>query len=228
VSVCAIIAAAGHGQRMGTPIYKQFLEIENKPILVYTLEKFCQSKLVDSIIIVIPKAWYRFVVENIIDKYDLSKVSQIEIGGATRQESVYNALKAVSQDTTIVVIHDAVRPLISRKLLQQVIIKGSETGAAILAVPVLESLKKISGKLVKLSIDREAVWQVQTPQVFQKNLILNAYQQAFFKGKTATDDSELVELIGHPISVVEGSRTNIKITTPEDLNLAKLLLTKMR
>jgi len=228
VSVCAIIAAAGHGKRMGSLIYKQFLEIENKPILVHTLEKFCQSEVIDSIIIVIPKAWYRFVVENIIDKYNLSKVSKIEIGGVTRQESVYNALKAVSQNTATVVIHDAVRPFISLKLLRKAINKGKETGAAILAVPVQESLKKVSGKLVKHSLTRDSVWLVQTPQVFHKDLIINAYQQAFFNSITANDDSELVELMGHPIYVIEGNRTNIKITTPEDLNLAKLLLTKTR
>jgi len=228
VSVCAIIAAAGRGQRMGSPIYKQFLEIENKPILVYTLEKFCQSELIDRIIIVVPKAWYRYVIENIIEKHDLSKISKLETGGVTRQESVFKALKAVSQDTSIVVIHDAVRPLISLKLLRKVINKGKETGAAILAVPVHDSIKKVSGKQVKQSLKRDSVWLVQTPQVFQKDLILNAYQQAFFNCRTATDDSELVELMGHPIYVVEGSRTNIKITTPGDLNLAKLLLTKMR
>ena len=228
MKVCAIIVAAGRGQRMGTKIFKQFLEIENKPILAHTLEKFCQSELIDSIIVVIPKSWYHFVVENIIDKYNFTKVTKIQFGGSTRQDSVYKALKSVSQDTITVVIHDAVRPFVSQNLLQKVIHKGKETGAAIVAVPVQESLKKVAGKQVAYSINRESVWLVQTPQVFQKDLVLNAYHQAFFNCITATDDSELVELLGHPIYVVKGSRTNIKITTPGDLKLAKLLIKKMR
>lgn len=224
MSVCAIIAAAGLGRRIGGSIYKQFLEIEKKPIVVHTLEKFLQCELVDSILLVVPKDWFRYVTENIIEKHNISKVHKIIIGGATRQESVYNALKALSEEVLTVVIHDAVRPLISLNLLNDVISKGIETGAAVLAVPIYDSIKKISGKKIEHTLNRDAVWLVQTPQVFKKDLIFNAYQQAFFNGITATDDSELVEYLGHPIQVVIGSRTNIKITTQEDLELAKILI----
>jgi 2-C-methyl-D-erythritol 4-phosphate cytidylyltransferase len=226
VSICAIIAAAGCGKRMGSSIHKQFLQIENKPILVHTLEKFRQSTLIDSIIIVVPKDWYRYVLENIVDKFRISKVNKIVIGGATRQESVHKALKAVSEDISTVVIHDAVRPLISLNLLNKVILKGKETGAAVLAVPIHESIKKVSDNQIEQSLERDSIWLVQTPQVFKKDLIFHAYQQAFFNSITATDDSELVEFLGYPIHVVEGSRSNIKITTKEDLDLAKFLIRK--
>jgi len=228
VSVCAIIAAAGRGERMGGSIPKQFLEIKHKPILAHTLEKFCQCELIDRIIIVAPKDWQQYIIENVIEKYHILKVNIIVSGGATRQESVYCALKVVNEQTSIVVIHDAVRPVVTADLLRKVINKGKETGAAVLAVPVHESLKKVSRKQVACSLNRDSVWLVQTPQVFKRDLILNAYQQAFFNCRTASDDSELVEYLDYPIHVVAGSRANIKITTPEDLKLAEILLGQLR
>jgi 2-C-methyl-D-erythritol 4-phosphate cytidylyltransferase len=227
VSVCAIIAAAGCGKRIGGSIYKQFLEIKKKPIVVHTLEKFRQSELIDSIVIVVPKDWYRYVTVDLIKKYNISKVNQIVIGGATRQESVYNALKVLTEEVSTVVIHDAVRPLISLDLLNEVINKGIATGAAVLAAPVHDTLKKVSGNKIAHTFNRDSVWLVQTPQVFKKDLIFNAYQQAFFNCITATDDSELIEYLDHPIHVVAGSRTNIKITTQEDLELAEILIQEM-
>jgi len=227
VSVCAIIAAAGCGSRMSSSISKQYIEIENKPILVHTLEKFCQSELIDSICIVVSKDWYHYVIEKIIDKFAITKIDKILIGGNTRQESVYIALQAVDNQYATVVIHDVVRPLITLDLLSKVIIMGKQTGAAVLAVPIQESVKKVSGNLIKQTLNRETVWLVQTPQVYKRELILNAYRQAFINCIKATDDSELVEHLGYPIQVIEGSRTNIKITTPEDLDLARYLMRKV-
>lgn len=224
MSVCAIIAAAGRGERLGGPIPKQFLEIDNKPILAHTLEKFCQSELVDRIIIVVPQDWNLFVEKKIIDQFGLTKIARIITGGTTRQKSVANALNAMEKDIATVVIHDAVRPLVSLELLNKVIEKGRETGAAVLAVPIFESLKKVTNLQIEQTLTRDSTWLVQTPQVFDRDLIMNAYQQAFFNGIDAADDSELLEYLGYPIQVVEGSRTNIKITTPEDLELVKILL----
>ncbi len=226
MSVCAIIAAAGRGHRLGSLVNKQFLEIEKKPIIVHTLEKFCQCDLIDSIIIVVPEDWFLYVAENIVDKFNVAKVNKIVIGGATRQESVYAALKAVDKHFSTVVIHDAVRPLINSEVLKKVIIRGEETGAAVLAVPIQDSIKKISNNQIVQTLDRNSVWFVQTPQVFKRDLIFKAYEQAFFNHVIATDDSELVEYLGYPISVVEGSRTNIKVTAQEDLNLVKFLMCK--
>lgn len=224
VNSCAIIAAAGQGKRMVGSIYKQFLEIENKPIVVHTLEKFCQCTLIDSIIIIVPNDQYQYVAEDIINKHKITKVKNIISGGATRQESVYEALKILDDHISTVVIHDAVRPLISLELLNKVIKKGEETGAAILAVPLQESIKKISCNQIKQTLNRESVWLAQTPQVFEKKLIFHAHEQAFLNGLTVTDDAELVEYLGYPVYVVEGSRTNIKITTQADFELARILL----
>jgi len=224
MSVCAIIAAAGRGERLGGSIHKQFLEIDNKPILVHTLEKFCQSKLIDSIIIVVPEDWTRFTENYIVKKFNITKVRQIIEGGATRQDSVFKALQSVDETFATVAIHDAVRPLVSLELLNKVTDKARETGAAILAVPIYESIKKVANFQIEATLTRDSTWLVQTPQVFQRDLIFHAYQQAFFNCITAADDSELVEYLGHPIHVVEGSRTNIKITTLEDLKLATVLL----
>jgi 2-C-methyl-D-erythritol 4-phosphate cytidylyltransferase len=224
VSVCAIIAAAGRGERMSSPIPKQFWAIKNKPILVYTLEKFCQCQVIDSIIIVVPKDWTLFTENNIVNKFNIIKVRQIIEGGATRQESVFKALQSVDETSATVAIHDAVRPLVSLELLNKVIDKGRATGAAVLAVPIYDSLKKVTSFQIEGTLTRDSTWLVQTPQVFKRDLIINAYQQAFFNCIKADDDAELVEYLGHPIHVVEGSRTNIKITTPADLNLAKVLL----
>lgn len=224
MSVCAIIAAAGRGRRMEQSIFKQFLEIENKPILVHTLEKFSQCELIDSIIIVVPKDRRRYVKEKIIDSYQITKVDKILVGGETRQHSIYEAIKILDEHCATVVIHDAVRPFITLALLSKVITRGQQTGAAILAVPARDSIIKVIDSQVERTLDRNSVWLVQTPQAYNRDLIFHAYQQAFFDGITATDDSELVRYLNHPIEVVASSQSNIKITTAEDLDLADCLM----
>lgn len=226
MSIYAIIAAAGRGKRMGGAINKQFLEIENRPILVHTLEKFCQCELIDGIVIVVPEDWYLYVRANIVDKFKIKKIKKIVIIGTTRQDSIYKVLKVVDKHVSTVVIHDAVRPLISLELLIKVIHKGKETGAAVLAIPLLESIKKVTNNQIAHTINRDSVWLVQTPQVYNRDVILHAYQQAFVNRTTATDDSELVEHSGYPIEVVEGDRMNIKITNQQDLELATILMQK--
>jgi len=226
VSSCAIIAAAGRGRRMGGSINKQFLELGTRPILAHTLEKFNQCALIDGIVIVVPEDWLFHVAENIVDRFNFFKVNKIVAGGSTRQESVHAALKAVDESFSFVVIHDAVRPLIQPELLIKIITQGMETGAAILAVPAQDSLKKVSNGKVVGTIDRESIWLAQTPQVFKRELVLQAYQQAWQEHFFSTDDSALVERLGYPIQVVMGDYTNIKITTPDDLELAKFLIQK--
>lgn len=221
--ICAIIAAAGQGRRMNNSIFKQFLTIENKPIIAYTLEKFCQCTSIDCITIVIPEDQDQ-VVQYIIKKYQLTKVRNIVVGGATRQKSVFEALKTLDSSISTVVIHDAVRPLISLQLIDNVIKRGIETGAAVVAVPVQESLKKCSNNEIIYSLNRDSVWLAQTPQVFEKKLILRAHEQAVLKNISATDDAELVEYLGYPIHIVAGEITNIKITTQSDFELASLLI----
>lgn len=224
MGVCAIIAAAGLGIRMGGSVPKQFSEINGKPILVYTLEKFCHCQVIDRIILLVPEQWTSLVQDNILNRWPISKSLQVVSGGVTRQDSIYQALQFIDDRDEIVVIHDAVRPLLSSDLLEEVIAKGRETGAAVVAVPAFESIKIVSDFQIQQTISRESAWLIQTPQVFHRDVIVAAYHHAFQRGIIATDDSALVELLGKPISVVMGSRKNFKITTPEDLELAELLL----
>ncbi len=224
MGVCAIIAAAGQGVRMGGSKPKQFCEIGAKPILVYTLEKFCHCQLVDRIIIVVPERWTSLVQDNILKRWPISKNYQVIAGGATRQDSVFRALQFVAERDEIIVIHDAVRPLLSLNLLNEVIAKGRETGAAVVAVPAYDSIKIVADSQIQHTISRDSAWLIQTPQVFHRDIIVTAYRQAYQHGISATDDSALVELLGQPVSVVTGSRQNFKITTPEDFELAELLL----
>jgi 2-C-methyl-D-erythritol 4-phosphate cytidylyltransferase len=228
MNVCAIIAAAGRGTRMNSPMNKQFLELGNKSILAHTLEKFDHCPDIDCIDIIVPQEWLLYVAENIVDKFCISKVRKIVVGGATRQESVFAALKAIDENIRYVAIHDAVRPLLQPDLLLEVLHRGMETGAAILAVPVRDSLKKISNGKVEHTLDRSSIWQAQTPQVFERSLIVQAHEQAFCDQYFASDDSALVERLGHPVYVVASNFMNFKITTPEDLEIATSLITEVK
>jgi 2-C-methyl-D-erythritol 4-phosphate cytidylyltransferase len=228
VNVCAIIAAAGCGRRMASPINKQFMELGTKPILAHTLEKFEQCSIIDCIEIVAPQEWLLYIAEDIVDKFKISKVRKIVIGGATRQQSVFAALKALDINIPFVAIHDAVRPLLQPDLLVEVLHRGMDTGAATLAMPARDSIKKVNCGKIEQTLDRSSIWLAQTPQVFERELILQAYEQASRDQYFATDDSELVERLGHPVYVVASNFANYKITTQEDLEIAKCLIKEAR
>jgi 2-C-methyl-D-erythritol 4-phosphate cytidylyltransferase len=224
MSVCAIIAAGGRGVRMAASVNKQFLEIKKKPIISYTIEKFNQSSLIDNIIIVVPEEWINFVSGSIVEKYNFLKVKKIIKGGYTRQKSIFAGLKELDDIVTHVVIHDAVRPLISNQILENAVNKGKETGAAIVAVRAQDTVKRINENKIESTLNRNVIWLAQTPQVFQKEIIIKAYQKAVEDQNVATDDSALVERMGFTVHVVEGSYSNIKITNPADLRLAEFYL----
>ncbi len=227
MSLCAIIAGGGRGVRMATAVNKQFLEINNKPIFAFTIEKITSCSLVDAIILVVPKEWINFVSSSIVAKYHFSKVSKIIAGGATRQESVLAGLNELDEAVSFVLIHDAVRPLIKRQTIELVIKKGMETGAAIVAVPAMDTIKKVNDSSIECTLNRQVIWLAQTPQVFKKQLICQAYQQAINDNISATDDSALVEQMGISVRVVEGDYSNIKITKPADLRLAAFYLNEL-
>ncbi len=224
MSVCAIIAAGGRGVRMAASINKQFLEIKNKPIIAHTIDKFNQSSLIDDIIIVVPAKWKNFVSDSIVSKYGFTKVSKIVKGGETRQESIFAGLEELEENVTYVLIHDAVRPLINNNVLENVVNKGKEVGAAIVAVRAQDTVKRVEKNKIESTLNREIIWLAQTPQVFQKEIILKAYQKAAKDNISATDDSALVERIGFFVQVVEGCYSNIKITNPSDVKLAEFYL----
>jgi 2-C-methyl-D-erythritol 4-phosphate cytidylyltransferase len=202
---------------MGGRVSKQFLRINDRPLLAYTLAPFQKHPLIDDIILVTREEDIPFCWEEIVQKEGFSKVSQVVAGGQERQDSVYQGLLALDKETDWVVIHDGARPMISWKTINAVLEAAVEKGAAIVGVPAKDTIKLVNPDLtVQDTPPRELLWHIQTPQVFRKTLVLKAYQEAIAHGWQGTDDASLVEKLGVPVYVVQGEYTNIKITTPED------------
>jgi 2-C-methyl-D-erythritol 4-phosphate cytidylyltransferase len=221
----AVIVSAGKGQRFMEGKKKQFHFLEGKPILAHTLDKFETCPLIRSILLVVGQEDMDYCLKEVIEKYKFQKVSQIVPGGKRRQESVRNGMDALPKDSDIVAIHDGVRPFVTRAMIEDSIHSAVRYGAVVLAMPVKETIKMShpDGTVLK-TLDRESLWQVQTPQTFQVNVIKEAYLRATEDGFTGTDDASLVERTGVKVHILPGSYTNIKITTPEDLLLANLFL----
>jgi 2-C-methyl-D-erythritol 4-phosphate cytidylyltransferase len=226
----AVIVSAGKGQRFIEGMRpdhgkKQFHLLAEKPILAHTLDKFETCPLIHSILLVVSEEDMNFCLKEIIEKYNFRKISQVVPGGKRRQESVRNGIDALPKDVDIVAIHDGVRPFVTREMIEESIHSASRFGAVVLAMPVKETIKmaRPDGTVLK-TLDRESLWQIQTPQTFQVNLIKEAYHQATKDGFAGTDDASLVERLGVNVHILPGSYTNIKITTPEDLILANLFL----
>ena len=217
----AILLAAGQGKRMNSNTNKQYLHMMGKPVLAYTLEVFEKHPLIDEIILVTRAEEKSFCEQEIIKKYNFSKVKKLIAGGKERQDSVFNALKVVDKEECLVVVHDGARPLVTPEIITDVIENTREGKSSIVAVPVKDTIKKVNNKkIVEETFKREELWAVQTPQVFTKEIITEAYEKAFRENYKATDDASLVEKMGREVNVVLGSYENIKITTQEDIDLA--------
>jgi 2-C-methyl-D-erythritol 4-phosphate cytidylyltransferase len=228
--VVAIIPAAGAGARMGGGKAKQFLEIQGKPILALTLEKFQACPDIYAVIAVVPPKLVDFCRKEIVEKYDLTKVSQVVPGGRRRQDSVRLGIEASKGLYGIVLIHDGVRPFIEQSLISKAVSAAGRHRAVIAGMPARETVKEVdeSGLVVK-TYDRRWVWSAQTPQVFRYEDIHKAHQRAAQEGwEDLTDDALLMERMGIPVKIVEGSEQNIKITTPKDLELAWYILQMRR
>ncbi|NWG01552.1 MAG: 2-C-methyl-D-erythritol 4-phosphate cytidylyltransferase [Syntrophaceae bacterium] len=221
----AVIVSAGKGVRFMEGQKKQFYCLEDKPILVHTLDKFETCPLIRSILLVVDREDMDYCLKEITEKYKFKKVSQIVPGGKRRQESVKNGMDVLPKDTEIVAIHDGVRPFVTQTMIEDSVRSAMRYGAVILAMPVKDTLKVSNpdGTVLK-TLDRESLWQVQTPQTFQAKVIKEAYRRATEDGFTGTDDASLVERLGMKVHILPGSYTNIKITTPEDLLWAHLFL----
>jgi len=227
LKVVAIIVAAGSGKRMGRSTKKQFLSIGSKPILTYTLDVFDSIDEVDRIILVIPGGWKRYCQKEIIEKYGYKKEIELTGGGARRQDSVACGLALVPSDYEIVVIHDGVRPFVTRRMIVESIAKARKFGACVAAVPVSDTVKMAkSNGIIEKTLSREYLWRVQTPQTFRLSLIKKAYAKALKDRFYGTDDAQLVERMNKPVKVISGDYRNIKITTKEDLILAERLLSR--
>lgn len=221
----AIIVSAGKGQRFMEGKKKQFFLLADKPILAHTLDKFESCPLIDSILLVAGQEDMDYCLKEIIEKNKYRKISQIVPGGKRRQDSVRNGIDALSRDANIVVIHDGVRPFVTREMIEDSIHSAQRFGAVVMAMPVKETIKIANADgTVLQTLDRESLWQIQTPQTFQAHVIKEAYQKATENGFLGTDDASLVERLGMKVHILPGLYTNIKITTPEDLILANLFL----
>lgn len=220
-----VIVAAGKGKRMGADINKQYLKLNGKEVLAHTIEKFQACNEIDEIIIVTGTEEIEYCTEHIWKKYGFSKIKKIVPGGAERQDSVYNGLLGLSVQTEIVLIHDGARPLVREEQIKASIKCAREEGGCVIGVPVKDTVKICrKDHFVQATPPRDTLWIVQTPQTFKYDLIMDAYKEAYKKKLVATDDSMMVEALGYPVKMVEGYYDNIKITTPEDLVIAKNMM----
>jgi 2-C-methyl-D-erythritol 4-phosphate cytidylyltransferase len=229
--VYAIVPSAGSGRRFGPEKNKLFLPLGGKPVLIHTLETLNSISLIADILPVVREEDL-ICAAGLVEEYGLSKIRRIIPGGAERQDSVYNALKAIDDETSLVLIHDGGRPFATADIINNTISQCDGFDGVIAAVRVKDTIKEIDGAsrtpdapfVVRKTLERELLYAVQTPQVFPFSVILNAHEQARREGFYATDDAALVERYGGRIGIVEGSYRNIKITTPEDLIMAEVFL----
>jgi 2-C-methyl-D-erythritol 4-phosphate cytidylyltransferase len=219
----AIIPAAGIGARMHADRAKQMIELSGVPLLVHSLRRFEECDAVHQIILFLQPSLTTDVL-GLISRHNLTKIGRVVAGGAERQDSVYRGLQVIKEEYAgIVVVHDAARPFVRPDEIRSVIERASNTGAALMAVAATDTIKQVKAGRVKRTLDRKRIFQAQTPQAFKYSVIKEAYERAYAEGFTATDDSQLVERIGHRVSIVEGSPINIKITRPFDLRLAEVI-----
>lgn len=236
----AIVLSAGSGKRMNTETKKQYLLINDKPIIYYSLDTFQQSSIIDEIVLVASADDMSFVKEEIVDKYGFTKVSHIVSGGKERYNSVYNGLMCC-KDSEYVFIHDGARPFITEEILKRTMGVLGEYGSAVVGMPVKDTIKIVDEDNVVLDTpNRKTVWQVQTPQCFKADIVIPAYQklideensgELLKRGIQVTDDAMVVETFyseemsdNFSVRLVEGSYENIKITTPDDLKVAEVFL----
>ena len=222
--VSVIFPAAGQGRRMKAGQNKVFLELAGLPILVHTLRRFSQVAEVGQLILAVGQSEIEDV-RQMLQGVSSLKPYEIVAGGSERQYSIANAMKLVSEDADVVLVHDAARPLVSEETILGVIEAARVVGGAIAAVPEKNTVKVISAEgLVEHTPPRESLWAVQTPQGFRREILFQAYAKAEEDGFLGTDDASLVERLGVPVQVVRSDYRNIKITTPEDLVIAEALL----
>ncbi len=223
--LAVIIPAAGFGTRMGSKKPKPFLLLGNQPIIWHSINAFSRVKSVVQIIIPTSHEWHEHV-SDICSKIPNNQIDfKIILGGKERQYSILNGLDHVQENVNYIAVHDAVRPLITPDLIVKTHEQAVLYGGAIVGVPAKDTIKKVDDFLsIKQTPERDGLWQAQTPQIFNKKLLLKAYESATKDNFIGTDDSSLVERVGGTVKVVEGNRSNLKITYPIDLNIAEMIL----
>lgn len=215
-----VIPAGGVGTRFGGRLPKQFVRLGRVPILTATVDHFTRHPGVIAIVVAAPEIHVERTRRALARVTRKAPVTVVQ-GGGMRQDSVWLAMQAVPRDADVIVVHDAVRPLITRGLIDAVVGATSESGAAICALPITETIKRVRQGVVETTLDRSELWAVQTPQAFRAALLREAHEKARRDGVVGTDDAMLVERLGHQVRVVAGLAENVKITMPEDLRRAR-------
>jgi 2-C-methyl-D-erythritol 4-phosphate cytidylyltransferase len=222
--ISAIIVAAGKGTRMGANVDKLWLEVAARPVVAHTWRQFNDASCVDEIILVVRDGMQPHFTE-LAEKFHFQKLFRLVVGGVERQDSVWNGLAALAPDTEIVAIQDAARPCTSAELIAATIAAARETGAAVAAQPVTDTIKETAdGKLISRTVDRSKLWSVQTPQTFRVEVIRRAIAAAREQKMILTDDTAACELIGQPVQLVKSATPNPKVTVPADLPFIESLL----
>jgi 2-C-methyl-D-erythritol 4-phosphate cytidylyltransferase len=228
--VTAIIVAAGEGKRMGGAISKTFLPVAGRPLVLRTLDRFFSTNSIEQVVLVVAEKDIRYSQELLQGDSNLShRPWLLQAGGESRQASVRHGLERLGSDCEIVAIHDGARPFVSAELIDRCVDEARRSGAAVIGLPVRDTIKVVSeDHWVKTTPPRNSLWEIQTPQVFRKEIIVEAHRWGRGQAIEATDDAMLVEQMGQPVFLLEGERTNIKITVPEDFLLAEALLREGR
>jgi 2-C-methyl-D-erythritol 4-phosphate cytidylyltransferase len=222
--ISAVIVAAGKGTRMGANVDKLWLEVAGRPVVAHTWRQFNDADCVDEIILVVRDGMQPHFTE-LAEKYHFKKSYRLVVGGAERQDSVWNGISAVSPKTEIVAIQDAARPCTTRQLIADTIQAARETGAAVAAQQVTDTIKETAdGKIISRTVDRSKLWSVQTPQTFRVEVIRRAICTAREQNLNLTDDTAACELIGQPVRLVRCATPNPKVTVPADLPFIESLL----
>ena len=228
MNVTAIVPSAGTGERMHLGIRKPYISLMGRPILAFILDALDTVSAVDRIIVPVYPGEEHFCENEIIANMSLQKTVRVIAGGETRQESVRNALGQLCDTCDLVLVHDGARPLVTTAMLQTAVTETQTRKATTMAVPVKDTITLLSGDnmVVQQTLPRERLYAIQTPQTFERNLLVRAHQRAVQDGFAGTDDASLVERLGGNVYVLMGSYANMKITTKEDLVLAEALLAR--
>jgi len=210
---------------MGGSVPKQFLALGGQPIILHSLRVLQASRVIDEIILAVPPSDMEYCLTQIVAPNHFTKVTKVVPGGEERQDSVRHALEAVREDAGVVLVHDAVRPFLTERMVEEVVSVARARGAAIIALPMKDTVKQVGADhVIERTVDRRPLWLAQTPQAFRRDWLLEAHRKAHGEGVHATDDAYLVEWCGHAVSVVEGSGENIKVTRPEDMIIGEAIL----
>lgn len=216
----AIVVAAGSGVRLGANIPKAFVRLDGSTILAMTIRTLSAVPSLGEVVLTVPAG---MEVAARAEASGLKLPLKIIAGGAERQDSVRIALELTSAEAELVVVHDVARPFATVAMFEAALARAAETGAAIVASPLADTLKRVADDAITDTIERANLWLAQTPQAFRRSLLIRAHEAAVSAGTIATDDADLVERLGVPVAIVTGSSMNLKITTPEDLRIAETL-----